>query len=129
MNRHKGHLVMIGLPMNNPPGSIRISVIESIPGGRQDYLVRAILVKPGDIAPDLPRLEPGQRIEITQVEQPKLGAQPKNVAELIEMLEATGSPSAMVVASDVYGEGEFPITGMVFNGDKVDLTGERDTED
>ena len=47
------------------------------------------------------------------------------VKELIEMLEKV-EPDAEVTAGDIYGEGEFPVTGMVYNQESVELTGERD---
>lgn len=45
------------------------------------------------------------------------------VKQLIDMLQRA-NPDADVVASDIYGEGTFGITGMVFGTDTVDLTGE-----
>lgn len=47
------------------------------------------------------------------------------VRELIAMLKEVDE-EAEVVAVDVYGEGRFPITGMVYGGDvdEVELSGE-----
>ena len=45
------------------------------------------------------------------------------VRELIEALERL-NPEAVVSAVDVYGEGRYPIKGLVFNEQVVDLTGE-----
>jgi hypothetical protein len=52
---------------------------------------------------------------------------PMNVAELIEMLKGA-DPEARVIASDIYGDGQFSITGMVHDSEEVNLTGERDQE-
>ncbi len=49
------------------------------------------------------------------------------VLELINMLQTPGTNvDAKVVAIDLYNEGTFPITGMIYNlhGDTVELTGE-----
>ena len=45
------------------------------------------------------------------------------VKELIKLLEHT-NPDAEVYASDIYGEGVFPITGYVYDEQEVTLTGE-----
>ncbi len=45
------------------------------------------------------------------------------VRELLEMLSNVNL-DAEVTASDVYGEGTFVITGMLYAGAHVDLTGE-----
>lgn len=47
------------------------------------------------------------------------------VRELIEMLK-TAKLDAEVTAGDIYGEGEFPITGMTYDANRVELTGERE---
>ena len=45
------------------------------------------------------------------------------VKELIEMLRAA-NPNALVKAIDIYDEGTFLVTGMVYNMDSIELTGE-----
>lgn len=45
------------------------------------------------------------------------------VKELIDML-SEANPDAKVTACDLYSEGEFNITGMIYNDDGVELTGE-----
>ena len=47
------------------------------------------------------------------------------VKEVIEML-GKADPEAEVHAADIYGEGIFPITGMVYDAEHFDMTGERD---
>ena len=48
-----------------------------------------------------------------------------NVRELITLLFKTGNLDVKVTASDTYGEGgAFPITGIIYNDDGVELTSE-----
>ncbi len=47
------------------------------------------------------------------------------VRELITLLFKTGNLDIEVTASDTYGEcGVFPITGIIYNNDGVELTSE-----
>ena len=46
------------------------------------------------------------------------------VQQLIIMLVKLPNLSAPVVASDIYNEGTFTISGMIYNEDGVELTGE-----
>ena len=47
------------------------------------------------------------------------------VLELINMLQTSGTNvDAKVVATDLYNEGTFPITGMIYNSNEIELTGE-----
>ena len=45
------------------------------------------------------------------------------VLELYKLIKDL-SPNAEVFATDLYGEGTFKITGLIYNNDEVELTGE-----
>ena len=46
------------------------------------------------------------------------------VRELITLLFRTQNLDVKVTASDTYNEGTFPITGIIYNNDGVELTSE-----
>ena len=51
-------------------------------------------------------------------------AMPITARELISMLSELPNLDVEVTASDTYGEGTFPILGMIYDSNSVELTGE-----
>lgn len=62
-----GSRIKVGLPTDNPSKGIRVCIMEPM-GGKEDHLIKAVMITPGKAVHDLPRLKQNQYIKVTAIE-------------------------------------------------------------